>query len=111
MSSTTERQLQIEDQHILNFERALEVRRRRNQLLAEWIVTKNRRNDPAYIEKIVQIGSEEPTDAGYCQRIMQEVGGLPADVGERQLHEHMRTLLLLAAEQLAQEHERRVDKG
>jgi hypothetical protein len=111
MSSLTEWQSQLEDRYILNFERALEVRQRRNQLLAEWIVAKNRRNDPAYVEKIVQIGSEEPADAGYRQRIMQEMGGVPADVGEQQLQEHMRTLLLLAAEQLAREHERRADNG
>ena len=111
MSFTSERKSQLEDNYILNFERALEVRQRRNQLLAAWLVAKNRRNDPAYAEKIVQIGSEEPADAAFCHRIIHEVGGLPTDVGEEHIQERMRALFIIAADELAREQQRPLDKS
>ncbi|MCA1408347.1 DUF1476 family protein [Ensifer sp. IC3342] len=97
----TEREKALEEKYILDFERSLRVRERRNRLLAGWAARALDRADAtAYAEEVAAAGQAEAGDDDVLRKVLRdfESAGIPAT--REQLQEEMRALLFVAAEQL-----------
>ncbi|MDK1491229.1 ATPase inhibitor subunit zeta [Sinorhizobium sp. 7-81] len=97
----TEREKALEERYILDFERSLRVRERRNRLLAGWAARAlDRSNATAYAAEIAEAGRAEAGDDDVLRKVLRdfEIAGIAAT--REQLEEKMRALLFVAAEQL-----------
>ena len=106
MSSDFEKML--EDKYILDFERAEQVRSRRNALLANWLAIRTKRNDVgALTAKVLKDSAAEAGDAGLCDRLLSDLKERGIAVDEAELRSTAHALLMEAAKQLAAEDETR----
>lgn len=97
----TQREKALEEKYILDFERSLRVRERRDCLLAGWAVHALHRADAtAYADEISGTGRAEAGDDDVLRKVLRdfESAGIPAT--REQLQQKMRALLFVAAEQL-----------
>ncbi|AFL54826.1 ATPase inhibitor subunit zeta [Sinorhizobium fredii] len=97
----TEREKALEERYILDFERSLRVRERRDSLFAGWAARALDRADAtAYADEIADAGRAEAGDDDVLRKVLRdfESAGIPAT--REQLQEKMRALLFVAAEQL-----------
>ena len=71
----------LEDRYILDFERLLEVRSRRNRLLAEWVCSLIGRNDrDAYVAQVMEAGSLAPGDEVILRKVLKDLKDAGEDV-------------------------------
>ncbi|MBB4229837.1 ATPase inhibitor subunit zeta [Rhizobium mongolense] len=104
MTSLDDRRRALEDKYILDFERSLKVRARRNRLLAEWVAAAIGRNDvDAYVNEVVAIAIASPEDANLLQKILADFSAAGQVADEALLREKMHDLMYMAAEALESE--------
>lgn len=96
----TEREKELEEKYILDFERSLTVRERRDRLLAGWASYALDLAAAVYAEEIAEASRSEAGDDDVLRKVLRdfESAGIPAT--REQLQEKMRALLFVAAEQL-----------
>jgi hypothetical protein len=98
----------LEDKYIHDFERAEQVRSRRNALLANWIATRTKRNDiSALTAEVLKVGAAEAGDAALCGKLLSDLEEWGIALDETELRTVAHTLLMDAAGQLASEDEDR----
>ncbi|AJD45188.1 DUF1476 domain-containing protein [Rhizobium sp. SEMIA 4085] len=104
MTSLDDRRRALEDKYILDFERSLKVRARRNRLLAEWVAAAIGRNDvDAYVNEVVATAITSPGDANLLQKIRADFSAAGRAADEALLREKMHDLMYLAAEAMERE--------
>ncbi|MCG5485512.1 MAG: DUF1476 family protein [Sinorhizobium meliloti] len=97
----TKREQALEEKYILDFERSLRVRERRDRLLAEWAAyALDKADATVYAGEIASAGRAEAGDDDVLRKVLRdfETAGIP--VTREQLKVKMRVLLFVAAEQL-----------
>lgn len=101
MTTLSEREKALEAKYILDFERALRVRDRRNRILAKWIAQAIGRTDvAAYVEEVASAGQAEPGDDDILLKVLGDLRAANVVADKGMLQAKMRTLLFVAAEQL-----------
>ncbi|WP_025662050.1 ATPase inhibitor subunit zeta [Rhizobium sp. IBUN] len=94
----------LEDRYILDFERLLEVRSRRNWLLAQWVCSLIGRNDrDAYVAEVMEAGSSAAGDEIVLKKVLKDLTEAGEDVGESAVQTKMHELMFAAAEDMARE--------
>lgn len=92
----------LEDRYILDFERLLEVRSRRNRLLAEWVCSLIGRNDrDAYVAEVMEAGSLAPGDEVILRKVLKDLKDAGEDVDGATIQNEMHELMFTAAEDMA----------
>ncbi|MFA1623993.1 ATPase inhibitor subunit zeta [Rhizobium mongolense] len=104
MTSLDDRRRALEDKYILDFERSLKVRARRNRLLAEWVAAAIGRNDvDAYVNEVVATAIASPEDSNLLQKIRADFSAAGRAADEALLREKMHDLMYMAAEAMERE--------
>lgn len=104
MTSLDDRRRALEDKYILDFERSLKVRARRNRLLAEWVAAAIGRNDvDAYVNEVVATAIASPEDANLLQKIRADFSAAGKSADDAVLREKMHDLMYIAAEAMESE--------
>lgn len=104
MSALNERQKALEEKYLLDFERAIRVRDRRNRILAKWAAQVIGRADTSdYVEEVVKAGYAEPGDDDILEKVLGDLHAAKVPIDKAMMLEKMRTLLFVAAEQLEAE--------
>jgi hypothetical protein len=104
MTSLDDRRRALEDKYILDFERSLKVRARRNRLLAEWVAAAIGRNDvDAYVNEVVATAIASPEDSILLQKIRADFSAAGRAADEALLREKMHDLMYIAAEAMESE--------
>lgn len=104
MTTLTEREKALEEKYILDFQRALEVRERRNRLLAKWAAeTIGRADETVYAEEVIAAGLAEAGDDDVLLKVLGDLHAANVPMTKAMLQEKMRALLFVAAEQLEAE--------
>ena len=104
MIALNERQKALEEKYLLDFERAIRVRDRRNRILAKWAAQVIARADTsAYVEEVIAAGQAEPGDDDVLLKVLADLRSANVAADEAMLQEKMRALLYVAAEQLEAE--------
>lgn len=104
MTVSSDREKGLEDKYILDFQRSLKVRERRDHLVAAWAARAIGRSDlGAYVEEVVAAGRAEPGDDDVLCKVLRDLNAANVPASEEMLREKMRALLFLAAEQLEAE--------
>lgn len=101
---TGDHEKMLEDTYILDFERSMRVRVRRNALLANWLAGRTGRNDlAAMADEVLALGQAEAGDDALCEKLASRLAdaGIALDVSE--LRSVARSLIAEATEQLAAE--------
>lgn len=94
----------LEDRYILDFERLLEVRSRRNRLLAQWVCSLIGRNDrDAYVAEVMEAGSSAPGDEVILRKVLKDLKDAGEDVDGVTIQNEMHELMFTAAEDIARE--------
>ncbi|APO78843.1 hypothetical protein AM571_PC01108 (plasmid) [Rhizobium etli 8C-3] len=107
MTSLDDRRRALEETYILDFERSLKVRARRNRLLAEWVAAEIGRNDvDAYVNEVMTIAIASPEDTGLIQKIRADFSAAGRVADEALIREKMHELMYTAAEALESEQAR-----
>jgi len=104
MTTSNDREKDLEDKYILNFQRSLNVRERRDRLLARWAARAIGRSDlAAYLDEVIAAGRAEAGDDDVLYKVLRDLNAANVPAGEEMLRAKMRALLFLAAEQLEAE--------
>jgi len=94
----------LEDRYILDFERLLETRSRRNCLLAQWVCSLIGRNDrDAYVAEVMDAGRSAPGDEVILRKVLKDLQDAGEDVDGATLQKEMHELMFMAAEDMARE--------
>ncbi|WP_431323102.1 ATPase inhibitor subunit zeta [Rhizobium sp. YTU87027] len=94
----------LEDRYVLDFERLLEVRSRRNHLLAQWVCSLIGRNDrDAYVAEVIEAGSSAPGDEVILRKVLKDLKDAGEDVDGATIQNEMHELMFMAAEDMARE--------
>ncbi|NRP74833.1 hypothetical protein ILFOPFJJ_05756 [Ensifer psoraleae] len=97
----TEPEKALEEKYILDFERSLRVRERRDRLLAGWAAHALDKGDAtAYAGEIAEAGRAEAGDDDILRKVLRDLESAGIAVTREELQEKMRALLFVAAEQL-----------
>jgi hypothetical protein len=94
----------LEEGFILDFDRSLAVRARRNALLANWIAFRTGRTDTAALTAaVLKQGEADTADALFCDGLLADLRTWGIDLDSAELHAQAHALLIDAAAQLAAE--------
>ncbi|WP_087001972.1 ATPase inhibitor subunit zeta [Rhizobium sullae] len=104
MTSLDDRRRALEDKYILDLERSLKVRARRNRLLAEWVAAAIGRNDlEAYVDEVVATALASPEDQDLLRKIVVDFNAAGQAADEAFIREKMHDLMYTAAEAMESE--------
>lgn len=101
MAFTEERKLELESKYILDFERLLATRARRDCLLAGWATNLLRRNDSrAYLQELNDIAIGTPTDDDLVAKLLRDFELAGIKISKDDLARTMHEMMFEAAEEL-----------
>lgn len=89
---------------VLDFERSLHLKARRNALLGAWLATHTGRDDNATITAaVLKLAARDASDEDLCDELLADLTACGHAVGREGLRAKLHSLTLQAAEQIASE--------